>query len=99
MPKRIRSFRPPGLRAKARPTAAARGYCTPEWRRTRLAVIARDQGVCQMCGVVVMRMAQVDHIVEKAVGGDDRLSNLRLLCLPCHSSRHAADHLGQRRRD
>jgi 5-methylcytosine-specific restriction protein A len=56
---------------------------------TRLAVIARDMGICQMCGIVVREMAQIDHIVEKAAGGSDLESNLRLLCHSCHSKRHA----------
>lgn len=90
MPRRVPSFRPPwldGTRAK-RATSSQRGYCSAAWRRTRLQVIARDGGVCQLCGIVVSRMAQIDHIHEKAAGGDDSLSNLRLLCLPCHSRRH-----------
>jgi 5-methylcytosine-specific restriction endonuclease McrA len=46
---------------------------------TRLAVIARDMGICQMCGIIVRQMAQIDHIKEKAAGGSDDMSNLRLL--------------------
>jgi 5-methylcytosine-specific restriction protein A len=74
-----------------RPTAAARGYCSAAWRRTRLAVIARDQGICQICGeLVVGESGDIDHIVEKAKGGTDALSNLRLLHKRCHSRRTAA---------
>ena len=86
---------------KARPTAAARGYCSAAWRRTRLAVIARDGGVCQLCGLLVQgddREAHIDHIVEKAAGGGEELSNLRLVHRSCHSKRHASDHFGGRRR-
>ena len=86
---------------KTRPTAAARGYCSASWRRTRLAVIARDGGVCQLCGLLVQgddREAHIDHIVEKAAGGGDQLSNLRLVHRSCHSKRHACDHLGGRLR-
>lgn len=87
--------------AKPRPTAAARGYCSAAWRRTRLAVIARDGGVCQLCGGLVQgddRDAHIDHIVEKAEGGTDELENLRLVHRACHSRRHACDHLGGRLR-
>lgn len=80
-------------RDASRPTAAQRGYCTVAWQKTRLAVIARDEGLCQFCGCVVAgpRDAQVDHIVPKVDGGSDAMSNLRLLCLSCHSRRTAKD--------
>jgi 5-methylcytosine-specific restriction endonuclease McrA len=92
MPKRIPTYRP---RTQAsRPTAAERGYCSAAWRRTRLAVIARDEGKCQLCGILVHgREAHVDHIIEKP-RGTDAMHNLRLLCQPCHSKRHAQDSLG-----
>lgn len=54
-------------------------------------MIARDGGLCQLCGRVVSEMAQIDHIVEKSRGGTDALDNLRLLCLSCHSRRHASE--------
>lgn len=99
MPRRIPTFRPRRLPAKPRPTAAARGYCSAAWRRTRLAVIARDGGVCQLCGGLVQgndREAHIDHIIEKADGGTDELENLRLVHRACHSRRHACDRLGGR---
>lgn len=93
MPKRIPTFRP---RPKnPRPSAHERGYCSAAWRRTRLAVIARDEGKCQLCGILVTgKNAHVDHIIEKPLGSD-ALHNLRLLCQSCHSKRHAQDSLGQ----
>lgn len=87
MPKRLRTYRPPAVR-QSRPSASARGYCSAAWRRTRLAVIARDLGQCQFCGKLVTGQdAQIDHIIEKPKG-TDALTNLRLLCLPCHARRH-----------
>lgn len=99
MPKHVATFKPPWARAaarkrdSARPTAHQRGYCTPQWQKTRLAVIARDEGLCQFCGCVVAgpRQAQVDHIIPKVDGGSDAMENLRLLCLACHSRRTAMD--------
>ncbi len=93
MPKRIPTYRPARFapRGEARPTAAARGYCSAAWRRTRLAVIARDQGICQLCGLLVIGSPDIDHIVEKAKGGTDSLSNLRVLCKSCHSKRTVRD--------
>lgn len=93
MPKRIPTYRPARFapRGEARPTAAARGYCSAAWRRTRLAVIARDQGICQLCGMLVVGSPDIDHIVEKSQGGTDALPNLRVLCKSCHSKRTARD--------
>ena len=97
MPRRVETFRPPWVRRarqaadSKRPTAAQRGYCTKAWQQTRLAVIARDEGICQLCGCVVDKYAQVDHIKPKAEGGSDAMRNLRLLCHPCHSRRTATE--------
>ena len=96
MPYRIPTFRPRRMPAKQRPTAAARGYCSMAWRRTRLMVIARDMGVCQLCNKLVEgidRDAHIDHIIPKPAG-DDSLSNLRLVHRHCHSIRHARESLG-----
>lgn len=95
MPWKQPAFRPRGFRRKAeeRPSAAARGYCTAAWQRTRLAVIARDGGICQLCGKLVDgkdRDAHIDHIVPKPIG-DDSLDNLRLVHRSCHSKRHALE--------
>ncbi len=96
MPKRLKTYRPPVLKGLARPTAAARGYASAAWRRTRLAIIARDNSQCRICGRIVSgQEAHVDHIIEKP-HGTDAASNLRLLCRSCHSKRHAADQLQQR---
>jgi len=94
VPKRIPTYRPsrsPARGQQERPTAAARGYCSASWRRTRLAVIARDMGICQLCGLLVTGSPDIDHIVEKSKGGTDALSNLRTCCKACHSKRTARD--------
>jgi len=94
VPRRIPTYRPnrSATRGQERPTAAARGYCTAAWQRTRLAVIARDLGICQLCGLLVAgEPGDIDHIVDKANGGTDALSNLRLLHKSCHSKRTARD--------
>jgi len=96
MPRRIPTFRPRRRLADRRPSSAQRGYGTAAWQRTRLAVIARDGGICQLCGGLVQggdRDAHIDHIREKADGGGDELENLRLVHRSCHSRRHALDRL------
>lgn len=72
-----------------RPNAAARGYCSATWRRTRSYVLARDCYVCSCCGVPVGKAGHVDHVVPKAQGGDEADENLQLLCPSCHSRKTA----------
>lgn len=70
----------------ARPNAHQRGYCSQGWKAARREVLLRDNYQCQMCGVVVHgKRAHVDHIVPKSKGGSDEVSNLRTLCVSCHS--------------
>ena len=94
MPDRIPTFRPPWINRRprarapdvARPNAHQRGYCSQGWKAARREVLLRDNYQCQMCGVVVHgKRAHVDHIVPKAKGGSDEVSNLRTLCVSCHS--------------
>jgi 5-methylcytosine-specific restriction protein A len=55
----------------------------------RKVVLDRDSGLCQPCWDGTPRRvtlaSQVDHIVAKANGGTDDLSNLRAICGPCHA--------------
>ncbi len=92
MPQRIPTHRPLRLRTAARrdesgrPNAAARGYCSAAWLKTRQAVLIRDAWQCQECGRVCAekREAHVDHVTPKSLGGTDELANLRTLCIRCH---------------
>lgn len=65
-----------------RPSAAERGYTSPEWKALRLRVLTRDP-LCVVCRQVPSSIA--DHIVPKAQGGQDVLSNLRGVCRQCDS--------------
>lgn len=65
-------------------------YSTPQWRRTRAYVMARDKGVCQLryegC---LLKASEVDHIIERSdlpAGSTLHLDpqNLRAVCSPCH---------------
>jgi 5-methylcytosine-specific restriction endonuclease McrA len=94
MPDRIPTFRPPWINRRprarapdvARPNAHQRGYCSQGWKAARREVLLRDNYQCQMCGAVVHgKRAHVDHIVPKSQGGSDEVSNLRCLCVSCHS--------------
>ena len=100
MPRRIPIFRPRQRQPDRRPSAAARGYCTPAWQKTRQAVIARDGGICQLCGLVVLgldRDAHIDHIIPRGEGPPEvveAIENLRLVHRSCHSRRHASEGSG-----
>jgi hypothetical protein len=96
VPDRLPMFRPPwvGRRARPRapdtnrPSAAARGYCSPGWKAARREVLLRDGYQCQVCGAVVTgRNAHVDHIVRKADLPCDEISGLQTLCASCHGKK------------
>ncbi|WP_366523444.1 HNH endonuclease [uncultured Microbulbifer sp.] len=81
-------------------TSAERGY-DYKWRKqVRPLVIKRDKGLCQIClpaGVVTIG-THVDHIKPKSQGGTNELSNLQLLCKPCHQRKTAQEGGGARGR-
>ena len=93
MPNRIPTYRPAAFRRREenRPSSHERGYCSAAWRRTRLAVIARDGGACRICGQLVTGRGDVDHIVPKSRGGTDELGNLQYTHVECHSRKTASE--------
>lgn len=58
------------------------------WHRKEQ-VAAERGGRCETCGHDNYNILQIHHVVPKAVGGTDELSNLRLLCPNCHMTEHA----------
>jgi 5-methylcytosine-specific restriction enzyme A len=69
---------------KGKAGAWGRGRGGRPWRRLREAVLLRDKYTCQHCGHVGVEGMEVDHIINKASGGTDELSNLQTLCRSCH---------------
>ena len=69
-----------------------RGY-NSQWDRIRVQALKRDCYLCQEC----MRQGRVtpardvDHIIPKAKGGTDDLTNLQSLCVPHHQEKTAKD--------
>lgn len=61
------------------------------WRATiakidRDAVIARDNSMCYLCGMMLERAdVTLDHVVPLSRGGDHAESNLRVCCRRCNS--------------
>jgi len=64
-----------------------------QWRKLRLAVLARDGAVCHWCGAPA---TEADHLVERALGGLNVMSNLVAACSSCNARR--GGELGARRR-
>jgi 5-methylcytosine-specific restriction protein A len=63
-----------------------RGYGTA-WDKLRKVVLQRDRHLCQLCKEAgrVRVGTHVDHILAKANGGSDDLTNLRVVCASCHA--------------
>lgn len=60
---------------------------TGRWKKTRLAVLARDGYICSYCG---QEADQVDHIQSRVSGGDIfNLDNLTSACRRCNQSKGA----------
>ena len=74
--------------------ARPEGYGS-EWKRLRLQVLKRDCHICQCeaCRKVgrVKPANEVDHIVPKAKGGTDSLSNFQAINSDCHKLKTQLD--------
>jgi len=55
---------------------------TTEWKKTRLAILERDNYTCGYCG---NEATSVDHILPRALGGTHDPGNLIACCTPCNS--------------
>lgn len=53
----------------------------PKWEALRQAVLERDAYTCLYCGGIA---TTVDHVVPKAMGGEDREDNCVASCSPCN---------------
>ena len=59
-------------------------------RKIKAQAIARANGCCERCHAVLKpREAEVDHILEDALGGEPILANAQTLCKPCHKAKTA----------
>jgi 5-methylcytosine-specific restriction protein A len=64
----------------------------PEWKRgweaLRLKALQRDRYLCQLCLPTRFTTAiEVDHIVNRALGGGNAMTNLQSLCAACHEQK------------
>lgn len=65
-----------------------RGY-GQTWRKLRQQIFARDNHLCQVCKSQgkITQATEIDHIINKASGGTDELTNLQAICHACHQTK------------
>nr|WP_315041341.1 HNH endonuclease [uncultured Moraxella sp.] len=63
------------------------------WLRLKDEILLRDNHTCQHCGRIGGNL-ELDHIINKARGGDDSPSNLQILCKDCHQTKTLAESMG-----
>lgn len=58
---------------------------SPEWKKRRKEVYARDQWLCRRCGKHCgAKEIQCHHVIPYRISQDDSTGNLVTLCLACH---------------
>jgi ATP adenylyltransferase len=69
--------------------AGAGGYIPGS---VRYEVLKRAKGRCELCGAHETQAAlHVDHIIPRAKGGSDEISNFQSLCITCNTSKRDRD--------
>jgi 5-methylcytosine-specific restriction protein A len=70
--------------------ADAKYYHSAVWQRLRKMKLAADP-LCEDCLALnkTVPASHVDHTIARKQGGKDSLSNLRSMCVSCHSSKSA----------
>ncbi len=63
-----------------------RAYGTQAWRKLAAFIVARDHGICHLCGQSGADTAH--HLIEKRDGGSDHPDNLRAVHRGCHNRAH-----------
>lgn len=83
---------PGGWAATSTKSTTERGYGWA-WQQTRERILSRDNGLCCMCSKAgkATLAVDVDHVVNKAEGGNDSDANLQSLCRPCHKVKTAGE--------
>ena len=71
---------------RVRTDAIDRGYGTQAWRKLALSIIARDGGICHVCGQPGADTAH--HLVGRRKGGSNDPGNLRAVHRGCHNREH-----------
>jgi len=78
---------------------------TPRRKMTRqraAAIFLREQGRCYICGKrlrVGVDKYHIEHPDPLVMGGSDNDADLRVICIPCHKPKTAADAKARAKRD
>src|SRR4051812_8459592 len=75
---------------RERGSSAANGYGGKAWQSLRKSVFLRDGYRCVVCKKFVgleRGDAHCDHIIPKAAGGSDDLTNCQTICVRCHAAK------------
>jgi 5-methylcytosine-specific restriction enzyme A len=69
-----------------------RGYGR-DWDKLRAVVLTIDKHLCRQHKAqgIIKPATHVDHIISKAQGGTNALSNLQSLCVDCHNAKTARE--------
>ena len=89
------SERKTGWQRGYRGTATERGYGY-QWTKLRKRILERDRYLCMFHLNVLGKFVaatEVDHIVNKAIGGDDSEDNLQAMCHECHQTKTQSESL------
>jgi 5-methylcytosine-specific restriction enzyme A len=87
VPVRPPQHRPFGWKPAPKPALPkGRFYGSQRWREMSRAVIARDGGICRVCGQPGATVAH--HLVERRDGGTDDINNLCAVHVACHNRLH-----------
>lgn len=69
-----------------------RHYKDPQYAKNRQHRFERARGRCEMCGVALQPAEwDCDHLVPISKGGTNDITNLRVVCRPCHRRKTATD--------
>lgn len=58
-------------------------------KRIQREILARDDGICQYCGVPVEK-PHIDHIIPQVMGGNADMFNVVAACQKCNTTKNAS---------
>lgn len=61
-------------------------------RNAKNKLFTKQEGKCNLCKFDLdITLSPLDHIKPLALGGSNEISNLQLICIPCHSGKTKKD--------